>query len=420
MYNKFLRNKIQTGSSVCSRLGECNSGSFCVNKNCKQIDPSKIKSGAKKKVFLPDKSEEVYSEMKLASSKLKNVRDILKEEITKEYMATIFNFIYNNIPVKYKSYVPFTPKLSSMWFNPVPILNDFELYQYSYKYSEKNIFKLGYDEIIGITSINDIETKYVSSLINARGSEYDDINRRKDSEIRQLFMNLASSSNIDIYNYKLRLIIANFIMNQIGIIHNDIKSDNVLYNKKTKRLCFIDWGIVNINNDSFKELRFSNIYFDKVLDDRFLDKNPYQSEIIEEIKPILNNLINRALIKYKRTEFINIGFDLIRKKIIVPLDMNIFLSDNIEEDVIPILADIKQNIEIGDYERAKELEDILIELNKLYPNLKIFIKSQENCNCLNDCDYRNYCDKIKGLCFNTKKCDVNPLTCFDLEEDFCL
>ena len=79
---------------------------------------------------------------------------------------------------------------------------------------------------------------------------------------------------------------------------------------------YSDWGIVNINNDSFKELRFSNIYFDKVLDDRFLDKNPYQSEIIEEIKPVLNNLINRALIKYKRTEFIKQGLILYVKKLL--------------------------------------------------------------------------------------------------------
>jgi serine/threonine protein kinase len=415
-----IRKYIQKGSSVCSTLGECGNGSFCVNDKCKKIDPNKTKSGARKKVFLPDRSEEVYSEIKLASRRLKNVRDILKEEITKEYMASIFEFIYDKIPIKYKSYVPFTPKVSSVWFNPIPIINQFDLYEYNYKYSEKNIFKLGYDEVIGVTSIDNIERKFNKLLIKARGKEHELITQKKNSEIRKLFMNNVSSTDDDIYDYKLKLIIANIIMNQVGIIHSDIKSDNVLYNKEIKRICFIDWGIVSINNDSFKELGISNYYSDLVLDDKFLNKRPSQSQIINEIKPLLLDITKDALKKYPKLNFINIGFKSIKAKIKVPSDMDIFLSSNVEEDIIPILSDIKENINIGDYGRAKELEDLLIELNKLYPNLHIFIKSQENCNCLNDCDYRNFCDKVKGFCVNTKKCDVNPLTCNNLEEDYCL
>jgi len=411
---------IQKGSSVCSTLGECESGSFCINDKCKKIDLNKIKSGAKKKVFLPDQNDKVYSEIKFISIKLSNIMDILKEHITKEYMAYIFQFIFDKMPIKYRAYVPFTPKLSSMWLNPLPILNELELYEYEYKYSEKNIFKQGYEEIIGISDIDNIERKFIKSLIKARGKEHELITQKKNSEIRKLFMNNVSSNDNDIYDYKLKLIIANIIMNQVGIIHSDIKSDNALYNKETKRICFIDWGIVSINNNTFKELSISNYYSNLVLDDKFLNKRPSQSQIINEIKPLLLDITKDALKKYPKSNFINIGFKSIKAKIKVPNDTDIFLSSNVEEDIIPILSDIKENISIGNYSRAKELEDLLIQLNKLYPSLHIFIKSQKNCNCLNDCDYRNFCDKVKGFCVNTKKCDVNPLTCDDLEEDYCL
>ena len=45
--------------------------------------------------------------------------------------------------------------------------------------------------------------------------------------------------------------------------------------------------------------------------------------------------------------------------------------------------------------------------------------SESGCECLDGCKNQTWCDTIKGFCFDSKKCKVNPEECGNLEYDKC-
>jgi hypothetical protein len=418
-----IKNYVAYGGEIlCKQLGECSIDNFCINNKCTEISTDKLKSGRLKDIYLPDNSSLVYS--KISTNKYDEVpiNILLEEHIIKEYMHLIFEELYEQLPLKYKYIVPFTPKINSLWINPVPdniIINEHTMYTYNYKYTEKNIYNLGYKHII-LVDETDIAKKYTTKLIKSKTKEeHSKITKNMNDELIKFFLNNANTSLTDLRKIKISLYLANKIMNLIGIKHIDIHSENVFYHNKTKRIGFIDWGSFVVRSDDkwSEEERYSEKFMGILMSNNV----SYKSDpIIAKIETLIINIFDDINSKFPLKNYRETGYDSIKNRIIIPENYDIFLSNNPVYDIQEIKNQIVKLVKSGNYSAAENLENILIEFNKVYPKFKIFKKSDNKCNCIEECNHRNTCDWITGFCKNTKKCNVNPLTCSGEKYDPCI
>ena len=455
-----IQKYILYGGANCERLGDCEESEFCINNLCEQINKTDIKSGASKLVYLSKNSNLVYSETTTSSFK-NNFQKLalIKESIIKEYMNSIFEKLYENIEDQYKSYIPYTPCVESLWINPIPEYED-RLYYYDTKFSEKNIFKKGYKYIMSPGDPD--ETNKIMNKWHGVGVDGTKMNH---IALNKLWLKHANTTINDLKEIRKRLIIANYIMNKIGTIHSDIHSENVFYKNDSNRLCLIDWGKVRYSETSLEASINMNFQFNYLMFDKSFIKEDISSFNTTKIINAINKSFNTFKIALNKENMENYGYNKLKKKLIFPsgleffkgsheeilnkakdkkkeiLDLldnkryeeidilefqletidkiypnlNIYNDSNISESIAIQVLETSNKIkkEILDlldnelYGEAEDLEMQLELLDKLYPNQQILKKSENNCNCISECDYKSMCDYIKGFCTNSKKCRVN-------------
>lgn len=181
------------------------------------------------------------------------------------------------------------------------------------------------DEVKNVQSV--CQNKRNIGYVNSYGKWIWDKNARiieipyAGTEVKQVFDNFAEGSrnNIDAFRAYCIFLIADLIKNAImpmikrGIIHNDIKSENMMIDHKN-RLRIIDWGLSGFLNKG------------RLSDDHFLRDRPFQFNV-----PFGGILIGNKFNKFLKEKCSQIaetslGKDEVSKTLAIPLQITSFLS----------------------------------------------------------------------------------------------
>ena len=132
------------------------------------------------------------------------------------------------------------------------------------------------------------------------------------------------------------------VFSENDIIHRDLKPSNIVYNKDTRRMNFIDFGLMESKKNIIKECKKSNYMWDVWW------SLPFEFGFLN--KKIFMNFANKSLIQ--KNEF----FENVIEQIPIPTNyINIFLSqitNNVSEDIIDLFMNNYYKTLINDIQKS--------------------------------------------------------------------